>query len=82
MWWTSRGSPLSRIKPALTRVPSRTKWWWTPAVASKAGIGQRCSSTPRSERMRYVQPAAMAWLAFSQTVASARSSPSPPSATG
>ena len=40
-WCTSRASPVSITKPTLQRVPSRTRWWWTPAVASRLGIGAR-----------------------------------------
>ena len=57
---TSRGSPDSTRIPTLVRVPSLIRWWCTPAVASKLGIGAFFESTPRSERIRIEQPSSIA----------------------
>ena len=51
---TSRGSPDSTTRPHFVREPSRTRWLWTAAVASRIGIGQRVSSAPRSDSTRIV----------------------------
>jgi len=46
------------------RVPVRIRWWWRPETARSAGMAAFSASMPRSERMRMLQPSAMARSAF------------------
>ena len=66
--------------PTRVRVPSRTRWWCSPAVARREGIGAISGSTPRSERIRMLQPSAIAAFARANSASSARSIPAAPSA--
>src|SRR3954463_12164096 len=63
MWCGSRGSPDSTTRPVSRRVPSRTRWWCTPATARSAGIGTRSRLAARSETIRMLSPEAIRPLA-------------------
>ena len=41
MWWHSRASAASTIRPTLVRVRSLIRWWCTAPVSSSDGIGAR-----------------------------------------
>ena len=82
MWWTSRGSPDSTTSPVCRRVPSRTRWWCTPAVASSAGIGARSAPAARSEMTMMLSPFAISSEDSRQRRSIARARPSGPSSTG
>ena len=82
MWCASRGSPDSTTRPVWSRVPSRTRWWCTPATASSAGIGTRSRPAARSETIRMLSPLAISSDASRQRRSIARARPAAPSSTG
>src|SRR6266498_861983 len=61
MWWHSRASPLSTIRPVLARVLALIRWWCTAPASSSDGIGAVLvgGTTPRAPRSRSLGPAVL-----------------------
>ena len=60
---------------ASSRIPARTRWWWTVPSASRDGIGTRSSDSARSLRMSTVAPSACASSASRQIAPQRRGKP-------
>ena len=90
MWWHSRASPDSTIRPTRVRVFSRIRWWWMAPVSSSEGIGASSGSgavgsplaaMPRSDSTSRRAPFRIASEASAEISVSRCRRASPPPAT-